>query len=97
VSGPRAVALFSRNYPAEYLGDTVESLVIALRAGLSVSEAPVHMRPRAGGRPSQSVLRAFVYLLRATLAVALAMIRRWEPTPVGSVPAHPLEVGRSQS
>ena len=28
-SGPRAIALFADHYPAEYLGDTIESLVIA--------------------------------------------------------------------
>src|SRR5215207_4246845 len=32
-SGPRAIGLFAKHYPAEYLGDTIESLVIALRAG----------------------------------------------------------------
>jgi len=47
-SGPKAVALFARNYPAEYLGDTVESLVLALRAGLVVRQVPVHMRTRQG-------------------------------------------------
>src|SRR5690606_16318307 len=48
-SGPRAVALFAEHYPAEYLGDTIEALVIAARAGLSVTQVPVAMRPRAGG------------------------------------------------
>ena len=28
-SGPRAVAVFAADYPAEYLGDTIEALVIA--------------------------------------------------------------------
>jgi glycosyltransferase involved in cell wall biosynthesis len=37
-SGPRAVALFARHYPVEYLGDTVESLVIAALAGLRVKQ-----------------------------------------------------------
>ena len=34
VSNRRAIVLFAQHYPAEYLGDTVESLVIAARAGL---------------------------------------------------------------
>ena len=42
----RAVQVFADHYPAEYLGDTVESLVIALRVGCTVSQQPVHMRPR---------------------------------------------------
>ena len=36
--GPRAVALFAEHYPAEYLGDTVEALVIAARAGLTITQ-----------------------------------------------------------
>ena len=43
-SGPRAVALFADTYPAEYLGDTVEALVIAARAGLRVDQLAVEMR-----------------------------------------------------
>ncbi|MGV1003350.1 MAG: glycosyltransferase family 2 protein [Candidatus Nanopelagicales bacterium] len=71
-----AIALFARSYPAEYLGDTVESLVIAARAGLTVREVPVRMRPRQGGRPSQSSLRSGLYLGRAALALYVALTRR---------------------
>lgn len=71
----RAIELFAREYPAEYLGDTVESLVIACRAGLRVRQVPVHMRPRAGGAPSQSPLRAAVFLGRALLALTIALSR----------------------
>ncbi|MCW2606211.1 MAG: glycosyl transferase [Frankiales bacterium] len=71
-TGERALALFAEHYPAEYLGDTVESLVLALRAGLRVTQVPVQMGPRQGGVPSQSVLRASLYLFRAVLALCLA-------------------------
>jgi len=71
----RAIELFAAEYPAEYLGDTVESLVIACRAGLRVRQVPVHMRPRAGGAPSQSPLRAAVFLGRALLALLIALSR----------------------
>jgi glycosyltransferase involved in cell wall biosynthesis len=73
--GPRAVALFARYYPREYLGDTVESLVVAHQAGLRVREVGVLMRPRNGGRPSQSPLRATAYLARALLVLLLALVR----------------------
>jgi len=73
----RAIALYAQHYPAEFLGDTVESLVIAIRAGLTVTQVPVHMRPRAGGLPSKSPIGATVYLLRALLILLLARIRRW--------------------
>ncbi len=73
----KAMRVFAVHYPAEYLGDTVESLVIARRLGLSVSQVPVAMRPRAQGRASQGTLSAGLYLGRASAAIALAMVRRW--------------------
>ena len=75
-SDRKAIALFARHYPAEYLGDTIESLVIASRAGLRVKQVPVTMYPRKGGRASQRPLRASLYLGRATLALAVALSRR---------------------
>ncbi|MBC7402574.1 MAG: glycosyltransferase family 2 protein, partial [Microbacteriaceae bacterium] len=64
MSGPRAVRLFAEHYPAEYLGDTIESLVIAARAKCVIVQVPVAMRVRAGGRPSQHPLKAAAYLAR---------------------------------
>jgi glycosyltransferase involved in cell wall biosynthesis len=74
-SGPRAVALFAQHYPSEYLGDTVESLVIASRSKLRVTQVPVAMRPRAGGVPSHNPYKAAVYLGRAAMALFVALIR----------------------
>ncbi|ARJ05986.1 glycosyl transferase family 2 [Cnuibacter physcomitrellae] len=74
-SGPRAVRLFAVHYPSEYLGDTIESLVIAQRAGLSIAQVPVAMRPRAGGVPSHNPYKAAVYLGRAGMALFVALIR----------------------
>ncbi len=78
-AGPRAIELFADHYPAEYLGDTVESLVLASRAGLSVAQIPVSMRPRAGGTPSQNPWKSTVYLGRACMALLVAM---WRPAVV---------------
>lgn len=72
----RAIALFARHYPAEYLGDTVESLVIAARAGLAVTQVPVTMRPRQGGQASHGGFRSALYLGRAALALWVALARR---------------------
>jgi hypothetical protein len=74
-AGPRAVALFAENYPAEYLGDTIEALVIAARAGCRITQVPVAMRPRAGGRPSHNPFKAAVYLGRAFFALGFAYLR----------------------
>ncbi|MDT0115775.1 glycosyltransferase family 2 protein [Microbacterium sp. PRF11] len=71
----KAIAQYVRYYPAEYLGDTVDSLVSALHSGLSVTQVPVAMRPRAGGRPSQNPLGATIYLLRSVFALSLAIMR----------------------
>jgi glycosyltransferase involved in cell wall biosynthesis len=71
-----AIALFARRYPVEYLGDTVESLVMASRANLTVTQLPVSMRPRQGGTPSQHPIKASLYLLRAIFALLLALTRR---------------------
>lgn len=76
----RAMATFAAHYPAEYLGDTVESLVIALRVGCRVTQEPVVMLPRAGGVASHSPTRAALYLGRAVIALALALVRRWPDT-----------------
>jgi glycosyltransferase involved in cell wall biosynthesis len=77
VSNRRAISVFAAHYPAEYLGDTVESLVIAGRAGCTVTQVPVTMRPRAAGTASQSPWRASVYLFRAVVALMLALVRDW--------------------
>ncbi|MFD9888269.1 glycosyltransferase family 2 protein [Amycolatopsis sp. NPDC059027] len=74
--GPKAIKLFAAYYPAEYLGDTVESLVLAIRAKLVIAEIPVIMRERAGGTPSHSPIKSAVYLSRAGLALLLALVRR---------------------
>lgn len=74
-AGPQALTVMAEHYPAEYLGDTVESLVIAHRAGLRIAEVPVTMRARQGGRPSQSLPRAALYVARALLVLLLAVVR----------------------
>jgi glycosyltransferase involved in cell wall biosynthesis len=72
----RAIALFAQHYPEEYLGDTVEALVVAHRSGLRIRQVPVAMRPRESGTASTNPLRSAVYLLRVVVAVGLAMVRR---------------------
>ena len=73
----RAMQVFAVHYPAEYLGDTVESLVIAHRTGCRITQVPVAMRPRTMGQPSQSPLKAALYLVRAVVALGLALVRPW--------------------
>ena len=77
VSNRRAISVFATHYPAEYLGDTVESLVIAARAGCTITQEPVTMRARTAGRASHSPVKAAIYLSRAIVALVLALVRDW--------------------
>lgn len=74
-TGPKAVRLFAEHYPAEYLGDTIEALVIAARAGCTIRQVPVAMRQRTGGVPSHNPFKAAAYLGRAGLALVFAFMR----------------------
>jgi glycosyltransferase involved in cell wall biosynthesis len=74
--GPRAIAVLSVHMPAQYLGDTVEALMVASEHGLRVRQIGVAMRERQGGQASHQALKAALYLLRSMTVVALAMIRR---------------------
>lgn len=71
-----AIQLFARNYPREYLGDTVESLIIAHRSGITIKEVPVSMKKREAGAPSQNFLKSVWYLIRAWMMIILAIFRK---------------------
>ena len=80
-----AIELLAREYPSEYLADTVEVLLIAHRAGLSLDEVPAAMRVRAAGVPSSRNVRLAVNYLRLLVEIACGGYRhprttRMEPT-----------------
>ena len=79
IAGPCALAVFAEHYPVEWLGDTVESIVLATRQDLTVREIPVDMNERAGGVPSQSVFKATLYTARILFILSLATIRTVPP------------------
>ena len=62
---------FARDYPAEYLGDTVEAIILAGRAGHTVCDVQVAMDERQAGRSSASTLAASWYVLRVLAAILL--------------------------
>jgi glycosyltransferase involved in cell wall biosynthesis len=95
VSNRRAITLFARHYPAEYLGDTVESLVIGARAGCVITQEAVVMRPRMAGRASHSPVKAAIYLLRAVFALGLALVRDW-PAQLDDAGAPPAMLVRTE-
>ncbi|MGB2571513.1 glycosyltransferase family 2 protein [Micromonospora citrea] len=72
----RVIEMFAAWYPAEYLGDTVETLVHTARRGYTIRQVPVAMRKRMAGTPSHSPAKAMIYLGRAFAVLTLALIRR---------------------
>lgn len=72
----RAIDQYTRHFPAEYLGDTVDSLMTALRSGLTVTQVAVNMRPRQGGVPSHNPFKSAIYLSRTVFALIIAIMRR---------------------
>jgi len=75
--GDNLLGAFASTYPTEYLGDTIESLARAGRAGYRVVEVPVEMRAREIGVSSASSLSSAWYLVRVVAAVWL---QRYRPT-----------------
>ncbi|GAA0542001.1 glycosyltransferase family 2 protein [Paractinoplanes ferrugineus] len=70
------INFYAYNFPVEYLGDTVDTIVQAKRSGYAITQIPVSMRPRQGGTPSASPAKSMVYLFRSGLALLLALVRR---------------------
>ena len=71
-----AIKIFAREYPRDYLGDTVESLIIAHRFGIPIREVPVSMKKREHGTPSQNLIKSTWYLIRALLMITLAVFKK---------------------
>ncbi|MBS7225446.1 MAG: glycosyltransferase family 2 protein [Clostridiaceae bacterium] len=68
--GKKAIELYSAEYPTDY--PEPESLVVATRSGLSVGEVPVVMRERQGGSSSIGLVSSVYYMIKVTLAIAIA-------------------------
>jgi len=77
--GRPVLDLLAREYPAEYLADTVEVLLIVSHAGYRIDEVPATMRPRAGGRPSSGRLRLALNYLRLIVGILSSAYRRSRP------------------
>lgn len=78
--GPDSLALLARRYPAEFLADTVEALMIVLTAGQQVVEVPVTMRQRQRGQASTRRLRLVLNYLRLVVGITAAASRRGRRT-----------------
>jgi glycosyltransferase involved in cell wall biosynthesis len=65
---------FADDYPADFLGDTVEAIVIAHEFGATVAQVPVTMAQRRVGAATSGA-RAFGHLLRLLLVLSIRPIR----------------------
>lgn len=68
--GRKTIELFCNNYPSDY--PEPESIVLAHKQGLRVGEAPVKMHERQGGKSSISAFNSIYYMIKVTLAIAIA-------------------------
>ena len=70
----KAITLFAVDYPHDY--PEVEALVLLQRHRLRLSEVPIAMRQRAGGRSSIRTLHTAYYMVKVLLALFVGSFRR---------------------
>lgn len=66
----KVIALFANSYPIDY--PEPESIVTVHHCGLAVSEVPVVMHERQGGRSSIGGFKSAYYMIKVSLAIAVA-------------------------
>lgn len=71
----RGIELFADDYPNDY--PEVEAIVLVFKHRLRLVEVPVKMREREHGKSSITFLRSVYYMLKVTLALLMAMVRKY--------------------
>ena len=71
----RGIALFAGDYPSDY--PEVEATVLVFKHRLRLAEVPVQMREREHGESSITFVRSIYYMLKVTLALFVAMVRKY--------------------
>ncbi len=69
------IELFAAEYPHDY--PEVEATLVALRSGLRLAQVQVDMRERETGSSSITFLRSLYYIVKVTLALLIASLRRY--------------------
>lgn len=72
--GKKGINLFANDYPKDY--PEPETVVTLLRNKLKVGEIPVVMRERQGGESSISMKKSVYYMIKVTLAIFMARLRK---------------------
>ncbi|HEY7380841.1 MAG TPA: glycosyltransferase family 2 protein [Gaiella sp.] len=68
------ITLLAHDYPTDY--PEVEATLLVLRHRLRLVEVPVRMREREHGVSSITFVRSVYYMLKVTLALGVAMLRK---------------------
>jgi glycosyltransferase involved in cell wall biosynthesis len=71
----RAIALFAEEYPSDY--PEVEASLLVAKQRLRLVEVQVTMREREHGTSSITFVRSIYYMLKVTLALVVAMARKY--------------------
>jgi glycosyltransferase involved in cell wall biosynthesis len=74
----RAIELLAGEYAEDY--PEVEAVLAAHRAGLRICEVPVQMSARTTGSSSIGGLRSASYMVKVSLAILMASLRKRRPT-----------------
>jgi glycosyltransferase involved in cell wall biosynthesis len=69
------IELFAAEYPHDY--PEVEATLVALRSGLRLAQVQVAMRERETGSSSITFLPSLYYIVKVTLALLVASLRRY--------------------
>ena len=69
------IELFAVEYPHDY--PEVEATLVALRSGLRLAQVQVEMRDRQAGTSSITFVRSLYYIVKVTLALLVASMRRY--------------------
>ena len=69
------IELFAREFPHDY--PEVEATLVALRSGLRVTQVQVDMRERTTGSSSITFVRSLYYIVKVSLALLVASLRRY--------------------
>jgi glycosyltransferase involved in cell wall biosynthesis len=86
----RIIELLASEYPAEYLADTVEAILIVHDNGGTIVEVPVPMRARAAGTPSTRGIGLMLNYLRLLVGILSSTVfprRRVSAQPTGKEPS----------
>jgi glycosyltransferase involved in cell wall biosynthesis len=73
--GRSGIELFASEYPHDY--PEVEATLVALRSGIRLAQVQVKMRERTTGASSITFVRSLYYIVKVTLALLVASLRRY--------------------